>query len=142
LRHLLGFTEHFAAGCLKKTGTQSRFADCFQDPDRADAGDVGSVFRNVEVTRTWLCGPDDKFRPASIRKEASQDYRVAEVAVPETAHTVYVISVKMINTRGVERIGAANDSVDFSPSEQQIRQITSVLARNAGDRLFMRSVLL
>src|SRR5207245_4577718 len=40
LRHLLGLTEHFAAGCLKKTGTQSRFTDCFQDPDRADAGNI------------------------------------------------------------------------------------------------------
>src|SRR2546421_12379094 len=34
LWHFLGFTEHFAAGCLKKTGTQPGFADRFQDPDR------------------------------------------------------------------------------------------------------------
>ena len=40
----------------------------------------------------------------------------------------------MINARRVERAGASNDPVDFvALLKQQIRQITSVLARNAGD---------
>src|SRR5262245_53687662 len=30
LRYLLGLSEHLAAGCLKKTRTQSGFANCFQ----------------------------------------------------------------------------------------------------------------
>jgi hypothetical protein len=46
----------------------------------------------------------------------------------------------MINSRGVERAGASNDSVDFvTLLEQQIRQITSVLARNAGDQCLFHS---
>ena len=49
---------------------------------------------------------------------------------------VYVrIGVEMINARSVERAGAANDPVDFVAFlQQQISQITSVLAGDAGDQ--------
>src|ERR1043166_7102677 len=49
LRHFAGVAEHFAAGSLIKTRPDPRFADRFQDSDRADAGDVGSVFRDIEA---------------------------------------------------------------------------------------------
>src|SRR6476661_7992567 len=49
LRRLLGFAEHFAARRLIKARTQSSFADCFQNANRANTGDVGCVFRNVEA---------------------------------------------------------------------------------------------
>jgi hypothetical protein len=40
----------------------------------------------------------------------------------------------MIDTRGVERARAANDPVDFVAFlQQQISQITAILAGNAGD---------
>jgi hypothetical protein len=45
------------------------------------------------------------------------------------------VSVKMIDTRSVKGAGATNDPVDFIVLlEQQIRQITSVLASNASDQ--------
>jgi hypothetical protein len=52
------------------------------------------------------------------------------------SYIVYVwIGIEMINARRVERAGASNDPVDFVAFlKQQIRQITSVLARNAGDQ--------
>ena len=44
------------------------------------------------------------------------------------------IGIKMIDARSVERAGAANDAVDFVAFlQQQISQITSVLAGDAGD---------
>ena len=51
------------------------------------------------------------------------------------SHAVDVgIGVKMIDPRSVERAGAANDAVNFVPFlQQQIGQITSVLAGNAGN---------
>jgi len=51
------------------------------------------------------------------------------------SHAVDVgISVKMIDARGVERAGAANDPVDFVAFlKQQISQIASVLAGDTGD---------
>jgi hypothetical protein len=58
----------------KKTGTQPRFADRFQDPDRADAGDVGCVFRNIEAhAHVALCAEMINLLSVSIRKEASPD---------------------------------------------------------------------
>src|SRR4029079_11082032 len=51
-------------------------------------------------------------------------------------HVVYVrISVKVINSRGVKCAGTSNYSVHFVAfPKQQIRQITSILAGNAGDQ--------
>src|SRR6266478_1112354 len=49
LRHLLRLAEHFAARSLIKTRSQFGFADGFQNANRADAGDIGSVLRNVEA---------------------------------------------------------------------------------------------
>jgi hypothetical protein len=56
--------------------------------------------------------------------------------VQEHSDAVYVrIGVEMIDTRRVKRAGASNDPVDFVVFlEQQIRQITSVLARDARDQ--------
>ena len=69
-------------------------------------------------------------------KKLHKIHRVAEVPVMQKqSHIVYVwISVKMINSRGVKRAGAANNPVDFVAFlKQQISQITSVLAGDAGD---------
>src|SRR6476659_2162528 len=49
LRRLLSLAEHFAARRLIKARAQSGFADCLQNPNRADAGDVGGVLRNIEA---------------------------------------------------------------------------------------------
>ena len=47
------------------------------------------------------------------------------------------IGIKMIDARSVERAGAANDPVDFvALLQQQIGQITTVLAGDAGDECF------
>ena len=138
LRHLLRFTEHFAAGCLKKTGTQSRFADRFQDPDRADAGNVGSVFRNIEAhAHVALCAEMINLVRLQFVKKLHQIDRIAEVAVMKKHSDVVNvrIGVEMIDARGVERAGATNDPVDFVAFlQQQIGQITSVLAGDAGDQ--------
>jgi hypothetical protein len=49
----------------------------------------------------------------------------------------------MINSRSVERTGAANDPVDFVAFfEKQIGEITSVLASNARDERLFHSVSL
>jgi hypothetical protein len=55
--------------------------------------------------------------------------------VQEHSDAVYVgIGVEMINARRVKRAGAPNDPVDFVVFlKQQIGQITSVLACDAGD---------
>ena len=65
--------------------------------------------------------------------------RITEIPVMQKqSYVVYVgISVEMINSRGVKRAGASNYPVDFVAFlKQQIRQITSVLAGNAGDHAF------
>src|ERR1700686_3641396 len=70
-------------------------------------------------------------------KKLYEVYRVAEVPVMQKqSHAVHVgISIKMIDTRSVKGAGSANDAVDFiALLKQQIRQITSVLAGNAGDQ--------
>src|SRR6266480_6911380 len=137
LRRLLDLTEHFAARSLKKTGTQAGFADCFQNADRAHARDVGSVLRNIEAHANVALRAQmiDLVRLQFVKK-LHKIHRVAEVSVMQKqSHTVYVwISVKMINARGVKRAGAANNPVDFvALVKQQISQITSVLAGDAGD---------
>jgi hypothetical protein len=134
----LGFTEHFAAGCLNKTGTQSRFADCFQDPDRADASNVGRVFRNVEAhAHVALCTEMINLVRFQFVKKLHQIDRIAEISVVEKhSDAVHVrIGVEMINARSVEGARAANDPVDFVAFlQQQISQITSVLAGDARDQ--------
>src|SRR6266576_4474325 len=138
LWHLVGFPEHFAAGCLKKTGTQPRFADRFQDPDRTDASNIGCVFRNIEAhAHVALCAEMINFVRFQFVKELHEIDRIAEIAVmQEHSDVVHVrIGVEMIDARSVERAGAANDPVDFVAFlQQQISQITSVLASDAGDQ--------
>jgi hypothetical protein len=53
----------------------------------------------------------------------------------EQANTIDVrVNVKMIDTRGVECAGAANNSMHLVAFfQQQIGQITSVLTGNAGN---------
>src|SRR5262249_25706517 len=130
--------EHFAAGCLKKTRTQSRFANCFQDPDRADACNIRCVFRNVEAdAHVALCTKMINLVRFQFVKKLYQIKRVAEVAVlDEHSEAIYVvISVEMINAGSVERARASNDPVDFVTFlQQQISQITSVLPGDAGDQ--------
>src|SRR5262249_24739901 len=116
LRHLLGFPEHFAAGCLKKTRTQSRFADRFQDPDRADACNIGCVFRNIEAhAHVALCTEMINLVRFQFVKKLYQINGIAEVAVMEEhSDTIYVrIGVEMINARSVECARATDNPVDF-----------------------------
>src|SRR6266446_8277004 len=49
LRNGLRCAEHFAARSLIKPRPQSRFANGFQNPNRADAGDIRRVFRNIKA---------------------------------------------------------------------------------------------
>src|SRR5882724_1049017 len=137
LRRLLGLAEHFAARRLIKAGTQSGFADCFQNANRADASDIGSVLRNIEAhAHVALRAQMIDLVRLQFVKKLHKIHRVAEVSVMQKqSHTVYVwISVKMINSRGVKRAGAADNPVNFIPFlKQQIGQITSILASNAGD---------
>src|SRR6476660_9679295 len=122
LRRLLGFAEHFAARRLIKARTQSSFADCFQDANRANTGDVGSVFRNVEAhAYVALRAKMINFVRLQFVKELHQIHRVAEVPIMQKqSYIVYVwISVDMINSRGVERAGASDDPVDVVTFLQQ-----------------------
>src|SRR4029077_10916221 len=138
LRRLLGLAEHFAARRLVKARTQSGFADCFQNANRADASDVGSVLRNIEAhAHVALRAQMIDLVRLQFVKKLHKIHRVAEVAVMQKqSYIVYVwISVEMVNSGGVERAGASNDSVDFvALLKQQIRQITSVLTGDAGDQ--------
>src|SRR5947209_18155622 len=43
LRHFLRFAKHFAARGLIKARPDSRFPNGFENPDGADAGDVGGL---------------------------------------------------------------------------------------------------
>src|SRR5215831_10258833 len=138
LRHVLSPAEHFAAGCLKKTGTQSGFTDCFQDSDRAEAGNIGRVFRNVEA-HAHVALRTEMINLIRLRrvKKFHQTHRVAEISVvQEHSDAVYMgIGVEMINTRSVEGAGAANDPVDFVAFlQQQIREITPILTSDAGNQ--------
>src|SRR5882724_7988930 len=137
LRRLLGLAENFAARRLIKTRTQSDFADCFQNANGPDASDIGSVLRNIEAhAHVALRAQMIDLVRLQFVKKLHKIHRVAEVPVMKKhSHPVYVwISVKMINSRGVKRAGAANNPVDFVAFlKQQISQITSVLAGDAGD---------
>ena len=137
LWYLLGLTEHFAARCLKKAGTQPRFADRFQDPNGADAGNIRCVFRNVEAhAHVALCTEMINFVRLQFVKKLHQIDRITEVAVVQKhSNVVNVrIGVKMIDARSVERAGASDDPVDFVAFlQQQISQVTSVLPGDTGD---------
>src|SRR5205807_9967952 len=72
-------------------------------------------------------------------KQLHEIHRVCEIAVmQEQAHAVDVwIGVEMIDARGVEGARAPDDPVDFvSFYQEQIRQITSVLAGDPCDKCF------
>src|SRR5262249_15511451 len=72
-------------------------------------------------------------------KKLHQIHRIAEISVVEEhSDAVHVrICVEMINARSVKGARAANDPVDFVVVlEQQISEITPVLASDAGDERF------
>ena len=141
MRCLLRLTKHFAARCLKKPGTQTGLADCFQNADRADASNVGGVLRNVEThAHMALCAEMVDFVRLQFVKKLHKVHGVAEVSVMQKqSYAIDVrISVQMIDAGSVKCAGAANDPVHFvALLKQQIRQITSVLAGNAGDQRFL-----
>ena len=60
----------------------------------------------------------------------------------EHSHAVDVrIGIEMINSRSVERTGAANDAVDFiALFQQKIGEITSVLTSDPGNERLFHSV--
>ena len=122
---------------LIKARTQSGFSDCFQNANRADAGDVGSVLRNIEAhAHVALRAQMINFVRLQFVKKLHKIDRIAEVAVVKKHSDVVNvrIGVEMIDARSVECAGATNDPVDFVAFlQQQISQITSVLASDAGD---------
>ena len=144
LRHLLRLAIHLAARGLVKMGANSGFADRFQNADRSYAGNVGGVFGNIETdTDVALRAEMIDFIRFQIVEQFHQINRVRQIAVmEEQPDPVDVrVNIKMIDARGVECAGAADNSVHLVAFfDQQIGQITAVLAGNAGDEArFIRS---
>ena len=72
----LRLAKHFATRRLKKTGTQSGFANCFQNADGTHARDVRRVFRNIEAhAYVALRSKMINFVRLQAHKEASPDSR-------------------------------------------------------------------
>src|SRR5712691_8942227 len=141
LRHFLRFAKHFAARSLIKARPDSRFPNGFENPDRANAGDVGGVLGDVETD------PDMALRAEMINfvrlqliEQLYQVHGIAQVAeMQKQAHTIDMrIGIKVIDARGVEGAGAADYAVHFVAFfEQKIGQVTSILAGNAGNERFL-----
>src|SRR5207249_7381087 len=113
LRNLLHFAIHLAARGLVKTRANSGFANRFQNPDRSHAGDIGSVFGDIEAdTDVALRAEMINFIRFQIVEQLHQINRVGQIAVMQKkSDTVNVrIDIKMIDTRGVEGARPSNYS--------------------------------
>ena len=68
------------------------------------------------------------------RREAGA---VGEIAVVQEQPRVRLVRVRVqvVDARGVEGAGAADDAVDFvAPVQEQLRKVGAVLAGDAGDK--------
>ena len=104
------------------------------------AGHVARVLRDVEAHAHVALRAEmiDFIRPDAV-DEPREVQRVGKIAVvQEEAHAVDVrIGVEVVDARGVEGAGAADDAVDFvALLEQQIGEVGAVLAGDAGDECF------
>ena len=106
--------------------------------DRAGAGDVEGVLRDVERD------PDVALRAQVVDlvglefvEELDQRHRVGEVAVVREQPNPLLVGVvvEVIDPVGVEARGAADDAVDLVPLlQQQLGQIGAILTRDPGDQ--------
>src|SRR5205807_4022163 len=138
LRNYLRYVEHLAARCLVKTGADSSFANRFQNADGSDAGHIGGVFRNIEAyTNMALRAEMINFVRLQIIKQFHQINGVSQIAVMQKkSDDVNVrIDIEMIDARGVEGASPSNYSMHLVAfSQQEISQITSILAGDPGDQ--------
>src|ERR1700730_8390359 len=127
LRHLLHFAEHFAARGLVKPCLNTSLPNCFQNPDRPDASNIGGILRNIETDTNVALRAQmvDLVRLQFIKKLHQMD-RISQITVvkkePDSVH-VWIL-VQMVNSRSVEGAGPANDSMHLIHFiKQKIREI-------------------
>ena len=112
----LRLAVHLAAGGLVEARAQSHFADRFQNADRADGGDVRSVFRNFETdAHVALRGQMINFVRLQLVQEFNEVDRITKVAhVQKKPHAVDVgVGVKMIDAGSVEGARPPHDAMNF-----------------------------
>ena len=139
LRRLLHQTVEFTGTGLVKAGLLLHLqdADRLQDAKGSHRIHIGCVFRTLEANRHVRLGTevvdlvglgflDDTNQVAGVRQVA--------VVQPEIGVCYVRVLVDVVDTLGVEGTGAALDAVhEVAFFQQQLRQVTSVLAGDAGD---------
>jgi hypothetical protein len=124
--------------CLVKTRTDSGFANRFQNTNSSDSGHISGIFWNIEAHADVALRPEViDFVRLQFIKQLHQIHRVREIAVvQEQPHAVNVrIDIKMIDASGVEGARPPDYSVNLVAFfQQQIGQITSILAGDPGDQ--------
>ena len=122
------------------TGLQARFADGFQQPDGAGAGDVGGVFGAIEADAdVALRGKVVDFVRLDFSQQSGQGAGVRQIAIMQNQPVFrrMRIGINGIQASGVEGAGAADEAVDFVAfGQQQFREVGAVLAGDAGDEGF------
>jgi hypothetical protein len=138
LRHLGGSAEQFArAGLVEaRAMRQTQRAHGLQQPQRAQAIDVGGVLRLLEADGHVAHGAQVvDLVGLHLLHDAQQAGTVAQVAEVQRKGVIDVgVLVQVVDTLGVEQRRTALDAVHrVAPTQQPFGQVGAVLARDAGD---------
>jgi hypothetical protein len=141
LRSLDHLAEELGGGGLVEARADSRFADRLEDADGAEGGDLARVLGDVEAHLDValraevvdLVGLDF----AQDRVERRGVVEVAEVEEEAAAGVVRVL-VDVVEPRGVEGRGTADEAVDLvALGEEELGEVRAILSCDAGDERFL-----
>ena len=117
---------------------EAQHAHRLQDPQGAEGIAVGGVLRRLKAHRHMALGPQVvDLIGLHLLDDPDQVGAVGEVAVVQHQPRVGLVGilVEVINAAGVETAGPALDAMHhIALLQQQLRQITAVLPRDAGDQ--------
>ena len=136
LRDLLHKTVHLAGRCLIKPRIDPRLPNGLQKPDRSHTRHVARVFGVVKTDTDMALGRQIvHFIRFDVGCKPAKAACVGQIAVMqvEAGFGIVRIEVDWVETPGVKTAGATDDPMHLIPfGEQQLRQIRSILAANAG----------
>ena len=144
LGNFLDLAIHLGAGGLVETGGDAGLAQGLEDAGGADAGDIASVFGDVETHAHMALGAEVvNFIGFEVVDELHEIHAISEVAVVEKKPGAVDVGVgvDVIDAGGVEGAGAADDSMNLVAFvEKKVGEVGSVLTGDACDECFFHEV--
>ena len=140
LRDLLHLAIHFTARGLVEARLDPGFTDGLENTNGAHPGDVRCVFGNIETdAHVALRSEIVDLVGLQFVEHLGQVDRIGQISVvEEEAHSVDVrVLIKVVDARGIEGAGPADDAMDFIAfGNEQVGQIGAILTSDAGDECF------